>query len=394
MSFSQVPVALPGFILCAVGLLYIYLGYPALVWLLARLASHPARRQGLPDAYPTCSVLIPCYREGAALLAKIQHLLDSPSSHHIGEIVIGFDGPLTEGEPGSGEFEALGRPGAPGVRTVVFPLRRGKASVVNELAAGASGEVLVLTDARQLLHPEAIGQLLANFADESVGVVSGELVFRTEPDADGAASHGMGFYWRYEKFIRRCEGRFRSVPGATGALYAIRRTLLRSIPPATILDDVAIPMLAVVHGYRCVFEPAAEAYDVPSATVEKESLRKRRTIAGAAQLVHLFPEWLLPWKNPIWLEYVSHKLLRLASPLLLAGLLASNLALLASPWFVAFGVVQLGFYGLAALGGLLQWSGRRADRLGVPMMFVALNVITAMALWDSACGRFRVAWSK
>ena len=108
MHLPQVPMALPVFILCAIGLLYIYFGYPALIWLLARLACHPARRQGLPDTYPTCSVLIPCYREGAALLLKVRRLLDSPSSLHIGEIVVGFDGPLAEGEPGPGEFEALG----------------------------------------------------------------------------------------------------------------------------------------------------------------------------------------------------------------------------------------------------------------------------------------------
>ena len=50
----------------------------------------------------------------------------------------------------------------------------------------------------------------------------------------------------------------------------------------------------------------------------QEAIRKRRTIAGAAQLIRLFPEWLSPTRNPLWFEYVSHKLLRLLAPLSLA----------------------------------------------------------------------------
>ncbi len=402
MLSQQVHLPLAVFAVCAAGLFYIYIGYPSLIWLLARFRSHPARRQGLPEDFPTCSLVIPCFREGAALRVKVAQFLDSPSALHVQEIVIGFDGPPAEGESTVEDLQALVRSHGPGgttpapvpaLRVVVFPHRRGKASVLNDLASTASGEVLVLSDARQVLHPEAIGQLLANFADPSVGVVSGELVLESGSEG-GAASRGLGFYWRYEKFIRRCEGRYRSVPGATGALYAIRRHLFSGLPAVTILDDVVIPMLAMQQGCRCVFEPAAEVYDAPSASVEQESLRKRRTIAGAAQLIRLFPQWLLPWRNPIWLEYVSHKLLRLASPLLLVGLAGSNLALLERPSMQAFGAVQAAFYGAALVGGLAQRSGHRAVGFGIPLMFVALNATTALALWDALRGRFRVAWSK
>lgn len=398
------PMILLLFITCAALLFYIYVGYPVLMWLLAGMAGNVVRRTSVLPAEPQCSVVISSYREGGALLRKVKGILDSASAAQIREIVIGFDGVPGEAEPRPGEFEELSRrsaprpdaAGVPAIRVVVFPERRGKASVLNDLVPLASGKILVMMDARQPVHPDAILRLVANFSDERVGVVSGELVFQADGKAQGrgAASRGVGFYWLYEKFIRRCEARFRSVPGATGALYAIRRELFRPTPATTILDDVAIPMQAVTQGYRCVFEAAAEVYDVPSETAGKESLRKRRTIAGVAQLAVLYPEWLLPWRNPIWFEYASHKLLRLASPLLLAGLLAANIALLGRPWFPGFAVLQAAFYGAAVMGGVAQKAGRKAGFLGVPFMFVALNATTALALWDAFRGRYSAAWKK
>jgi cellulose synthase/poly-beta-1,6-N-acetylglucosamine synthase-like glycosyltransferase len=259
--------------------------------------------------------------------------------------------------------------------------------------------VVVLTDARQPLDPAALSRLTASFADPSVGVVSGELMFRTS-ESDTAAARGMGAYWTYEKFIRKSESLFRGVPGATGALYALRRELFRPIPEETLLDDVVIPMQAVEQGRRCLLEPGAIAWDVPSQSTAQESIRKRRTIAGAAQLILRQPRWLLPWRNPLWWEYVSHKLARLASPLLLVLLLGTNVLLVAGKASLSPVVYQtlLGAQGVLYLAALCGWGlsrlGRRAPLLGTALMFVALNLTTVLALWDALRGRFRAAWQR
>ncbi|MEI6149172.1 MAG: glycosyltransferase [bacterium] len=388
---------------CLAGLTYIYAGYPLLIWMCAKARARPVRK----DAAATgmgCSVIIAAYHEGPVLSRKVESILESLARGSIREIVIGLDGPPAANDPTPEALAAIPRPWAcrvsqderslPEVRVFVFPERRGKAAVLNDLVPLTSGDILVMMDARQAVHPAAIGELMANFADETVGVVSGELVFENggAPSEPGTAQQGVGFYWRYEKFVRCCEGMFRSVPGATGALYAIRRKLYSPIPSGTLLDDVAIPMQAVVRGGRCIFERAAVVYDVPSATAEQETLRKRRTIAGVAQLVRLYPEWLIPWRNPIWFEYVSHKLLRLISPLLLAGLFVFNLALLDRAVFALIFAFQVVFY-LSALAGMVaQRKGGGAGCLGVPVMFVALNVTTALAVWDALRGRYNAAW--
>lgn len=375
------------FWLCSAGVVYTYAGYPAWMWLRAKCCPRPVRRDD--SDLPACSVVIVAHNEATNIERKLRNLLALNREECIREIIVGSDG-STDDTAG-----VIASVGDPRIRLLAFPERRGKAATLNEAVAAASSDIVVLADSRQEFDPAAIGELLANFADQRVGVVSGELIFRNAGNRS-AAAEGIGVYWRYEKFIRKCEARSGSVPGATGAIYAIRRALFRPIDPTTILDDVAIPMQAVEQGFRCVFEERAVAFDEPSQSPGQEAIRKRRTIAGAAQLVRLYPRWLLPWRNPIWLRFVSHKLLRLASPLLLAGAFASNVALAAdkSPLDVSLLAMQAWFYLAAAVGWMFQQAGRRSSLFGAPLMFLALNTTTVAALWDAARGRYRVTWSR
>lgn len=372
------------FWICAAILFYTYAGYPLLVWLVGVLFRRDVIRAPFRGRV---SVLIAVYNDAARLAPKLRGLLRVAGAEAIAEVLVGSDGSTDDIEA------AVAGSGDQRVKLTCFPHRRGKASVLNDLMGRTSGDVVVMTDARQLLQHDALEHLLAPFADETVGVVSGHLVFR-RAGVDSAGAQGVGAYWSYEKTIRRSESRFSSVPGATGALYAIRRNMLQPIPAETILDDVAIPMLAMERGGRCIFADEAVCLDDPSATVGQEQIRKRRTIAGNLQLVALFPRWLLPWRNPVWIQFVSHKLLRLLSPLLLTGMLVSSALCTERPLFAALLALQLLAYGLALAGWVCGRIGLRSRMLSVPMVFVALNV-TIMQSWaDVLRGRLSAAWRK
>ncbi len=372
------------FWLSILGVAYIFVGYPLLVFALSRL--RPLRTNRTANTTPV-SVVIVGYNEDARLPAKIANVLACDDAHLIRELIVASDG------SNDGTAAVIGTVNDSRVRLIAFPERRGKPSVLNDVIPQCQSEIVVLMDARQELDRRAIGELAANFADETVGVVSGELVFRSDGDTT-TVSKGIGIYWRYEKLIRKCEGRFRSVPGATGALYALRRSLFRPIPPQTILDDVVIPMQAVTAGYRCLFEPAAIAFDHISDSTTKESIRKRRTVTGAAQLIVDHPAWLLPWRNPIWFEFVSHKLTRLVSPLLLIGAGIANLLLVSHSLYAGLLMWHVAFYFSALIGWWFQRAGRRSVLFGAQLMFVALNATTVVALWDALRGRFRATWQR
>jgi cellulose synthase/poly-beta-1,6-N-acetylglucosamine synthase-like glycosyltransferase len=371
------------FWLAAAGVVYTYAGYPLLLILRARFASRPPQRR--EDVQPGVTIVVVVHNEAARIEQKIQTCLaQSYPAEHLRVLVVS-----------DGSTDATGdivrRHDPARVRLLALPERRGKAACLNDAVAACGDDILVMTDARQRLHPEAVARLVAVLADPAFGAVSGELMFETEQ----ASSFGGGVdaYWRYEKLIRRHEALLGSVVGVTGALYAIRRSAFKPIPPQTILDDVLIPMQVVMAGQRVGFEPGALAYDIPAREVAQERKRKVRTLAGNFQLLQLCPALLLPGRNPIWGAFLSHKLARLAAPWAMLAALLANAALLGShPFYAATLALQLGIYALA-LAGLHEGLARRLRLARIAHAFVVLNVFAMLGLWEFLSNRQAHLWT-
>ena len=367
---------------CVALLAYTYFGYPALVGLWARLAPWPVASS--PDYRPRVAVIVVARNEAARIRAKIETCLAQDYPSGLLRVIVASDGSTDGMENAVRTFDPER------VRLLAYPQARGKAACLNDAIASCSEEVLVLTDARQRLNPEAVRHLVANLADPRVGAVGGELVF-VDGDASAFAS-GVSAYWRYEKFIRRSQATIHSVPGVSGALYALRRGCFRPIPPNTILDDVAIPMQAVMQGKRVVFESRAMAYDTPSTEAGQERRRKVRTLAGNFQLITLYPQLLLPWRNPILLQFISHKVLRLLAPWAMLSALAANAALaLHSTFYAVLLVLQLAFYALPLLGALLP-ACRNWKPVKLSTTFIALNGFALLGLFEFITNRKAHLW--
>jgi poly-beta-1,6-N-acetyl-D-glucosamine synthase len=361
---------------------YVYVGYSAWLWIRARLSPWPVLRS---QQQPEVSIVMVVRNEERRLESKMKNLLELDYPPERYQVVVVSDG-------STDRTEAILHTYAedPRVKVLMNQLSRGKAGGLNDAIPLAAGEVVVFTDARQTIECDAVRLLMENFADPEVGCVSGALMLG-DPES-GEAGKGMGLYWSIEKKIRELESDSGSVVGATGALYAVRRDLLGEVPEGTILDDVYIPMQVVREGKRVVFEERARAWDSPDLGGELEFARKVRTLSGNYQLVQLAP-WLLSSHNPVLFRFVSHKLLRLAVPFALAGMLFASLWLKAPLYRIVL-VLQLAFYGLAllALMRLLKAGaiGRTADAAGT---FVLLNTAAAVAFANFVTGR-KTAWSR
>ena len=358
---------------------YTYAGYPLLVALWARLLPHRIEpQQGFE---PAVSVCLSVHNGERFLAQKLESLraLDYPP--HLLEILIYSDG-STDGTVELGEKLAQSDSR---VRIFASSERLGKPSGLNRLRVEASGHVLLMTDVRQTLSPRALRALLEPLSDPAIGCVSGSLVL--------AGNTGAGAYWLYEKFIRGSEARLGGMVGVSGSLYAIRRSDLQALPSDVLLDDMFVPLLTAGARKRIVLSHEAEAYD-EAYEDEQEFARKVRTLAGNYQLIAKLPWLLIPFRNPLWFQFVSHKLLRLVCPFALFGLLMSSLTLALSPaslgterWlWQALAAAQLSFYALALLG-------RRAGSIGgLARTFVVLNAAAVVGLWRFLRKSQHIAW--
>jgi biofilm PGA synthesis N-glycosyltransferase PgaC len=323
---------------------YVYLGYPLLLLLMRRIRPRPPLKT---EFEPTVTILIAAHNERDRIERKLQNCFELDYPRRKLQIVVSLDGPT------DGTRSVVEKFAKRGVRMVHSQEHRGKPSALNDGIRCATGTIVVFADARQIFAKDAIGQLVRNFADPEVGAVSGELML-VSPGGQEATTE-IGMYWRYEKWIRSMESDLHSVIGATGAIYAIRRELFRDLPIGTLLDDVFTPMSLLFEGRRVVFEPAAKAFDDVSCCPRAEFDRKVRTLAGNFQLLTLMPRLLVPWRNPVFWQFASHKVGRVIVPYLLVVMLVSNGFAIGGIYTWLF-AAQCAWYACAAAGYFLAKS--------------------------------------
>ncbi len=212
----------------------------------------------------------------------------------------------------------------------------------------------------------------------SIGAVCGKLVL-TDPVSGRNAD---GIYWRYESFLKQCEGRLGGLLGANGAIYALRRELYVPVPANTITDDFVIPLLAKLkHGCRIVFDAQAIAHEETAADIRGEFRRRVRIGTGDYQSLMLLWPLLDPRHGWTSLTFFCHKLLRWLSPFLLLAVFVSNLFLLAQPIYVATFALQLLFYGTALVGYRLTGNHVVVKLLRATSLFCSVNAALLVGFW-------------
>lgn len=365
---------------CLACVVYTYAAYPLLAGLRARLRPRPTRRAPYTGSL---SIVLAAHNEEATVAGRLIEL-----SEHIartgltGEIIVVSDGSTdATAERARACFVAP-------VHVIELPDNVGKAAALTTGCQSAHGDIVVFADARQTWADDALVRLLENFADEQVGAVSGDLVLQTS----SGVMAGVGLYWRFEKWLRQQESLASSQVGVTGAISAVRRALFQPIPAGIVLDDVYWPLRVALAGRRVIHDTRAVAYDRLPERSRDEFRRKVRTLSGNYQLAFRLPRALLPWRNPVWLAWISHKLLRLVVPWALLGVLVTSM-LLREPLYQTALIAQALGYGLA-LAGMVPAIGKRVKWAGAAGSFLVLNGAAWLAFWVWLTGRTTRSWRK
>jgi cellulose synthase/poly-beta-1,6-N-acetylglucosamine synthase-like glycosyltransferase len=366
---------------------YAYAGYPLL--LVAASLVLPARKPSLefrPSERPLrVTLVVPAYNEAAVLNRRIENLrvLRFPADRI--EFLLGSDGST------DGTAAVAASVPDPRFRVVNISQRAGKTALLNTMVALSTADLLVFTDANSEFDEDALQHLVAPFADPTIGCVIGELVYLNRREAGVRA--GEGLYWRFENAIKEMESRFGGTLVATGAIYALRRSIWQHLP-AGISDDSVAPLLALKAGYRVVVEPKARAFERAANDLSEEFARKARMVTrqlGAHRYVGYF---LKPLQPMLAFRLASHKLMRWLVPFFLTGAFVANLFLLAQPFYQAT-------LAIAGLGAIAFFAGRAALKHSIPLpavlrlwvYFCTVNSAACTGVIDFLRGRHRAVWA-
>ncbi len=345
-----------------------------------------ARRRGdarKPAAHHVpVSVVVATREAPAAVASRVANVWTNGYPRELLQIIVAVD--KNTGFSLSDYRQALGE----GVTLVEGDGPGGKACALNAGTRAASADLIVFADSAPMYREGAIAALVGYLqANPNHGAVTGLLeVGAAAGDRDAVLDR----FWNFELALRSAQARLHSVCAVTGCIYALRRQLWQPLPAGAICDDLFVPMQVIASGHRVGVCETARATDVRCFTREQQFRRKVRTLTGMLQFVIERPWVLTPWRNPVWLQFVCHKLLRIATPFLaliggltlLAGLVAAGATslLAAAAATVVCVALLVGVLKPAAarqIGGTIGWT-------------LLLLCAPFVAVWNAVRGRWDV----
>src|SRR5947209_2209427 len=297
-------------------LFYTHAGYPVLLVIVSRLRPRPVRKA---DLNPGVSVIITAYNEERDLAAKLENTLALDYDPERLEVIVASD-------CSTDRTDEIARTFAPrGVRLHRQPERLGKTAAQNEAVARSRGEVILFSDATTMYSPDVLRVMMPNFADPSVGCVAGRLVY-VDP-AQSAVGRGARSYWGYETFLKRHESRACSLIGASGCLYAVRRSAYVPLYHEACSDFIICTKM-VEQGLRAVYERDAVCTEETNRRSDNELKMRVRVIAQTFTDLWRHRAMLNPFRSGFFaVQLFSHKVMRYFVPFFLVGTLFSSSAL-------------------------------------------------------------------
>lgn len=369
------------------GLLSVWIVYPAVLWVAARL--RPPSNGISGTGVSTVTVLVAAHNEAGNIVARLDNIFEQEPLPCELNVLIALD-------HCSDETEALVRGWSahhPERRVEWFECAaRGKAMAHNEAMTRVDSDLVVFTDADTIFVPDFLTNIVAAFSDSRVGFASGVLTWRGKETPEGASHFPV--YWRFETWLRLLESRLDLCAVGTGACSAMRPSLFVPLHP-TSDSDCSTPLDVVRQGSLCRIVAEAHAIDFVADTVRGEF--RARVRMTAKNFMNTIDSW--PWlegiaRHPyVTVGLLLHKIGRWLTPyfavfMLIGGILASYV----SPGLFVTTLTLAGIAGLlAALIGILLPSIPLLGQLG---SFAIANAAFALGVFKALTGKVPTSFGK
>jgi len=304
------------FIILSLLLFYTFLGY----FLLLKVISFLKRNSVQKGKYvPQAALLIPVYNGEKVIKEKLENCLKLDYPQDRLQVIVISDSSTDKTEEIVQSFKNKG------VNLLRLGKRGGKTKALNLALRDVESELIFFTDASTFLKKDSLTKIAENFADNSIGCVSGEDL--SISDLKDEAESGEALYVNLEMKLRRLESAIGNLSGVSGCLYAIKKELLAEIPD-DLIDDFYLPLQVIKQGKRVISEPEGIAFVKRVAGFKEEFRRRRRTTLGALEVFFCELGLLNPFRYGFFsLELLSHKLLRWLTPFIFLLIFLINLFL-------------------------------------------------------------------
>jgi cellulose synthase/poly-beta-1,6-N-acetylglucosamine synthase-like glycosyltransferase len=364
---------------------YSYFGYPLTLFFFSIFSKSRVRKDD--NFLPEVSLLIAAYNEEETIADKIKNSLELDYPSDKLEIIIVSDGSTDKTDEIVRSFESSG------IKLFRVEGRVGKTEARNQAVLAMKREIIVFSDATAVYEKDAIKKLVRNFADESVGMVSGNLTYFEK----GQSSMGLAtkLYWNYEKTIKKAQSRLYTLTGAVGCINAFRRKLYHVLPP-NIIEDFTEPLMIVAQDYRIVYEEEAISYERTTQKPSQEFHMRVRVIRGGMKgFIYAFKRLSFKKHSFVLFQLFGHKVLRWLMPVFLILLFIINLLSFILNHNAAADclmIAQFICYGFALLGMKWKFPGLIGKVFSIPTYFLIVNAASLKALYLTLTKDLEATW--
>lgn len=375
---------------------YTYIGYGIVLFIIVKIrrALGIGKKVAVDHSYePEVTLFIAAYNEKDYVKTKMQNSYELEYPKEKLNIVWVTDG------SDDGTQELL--KGYENTTVYHLDARNGKIGAMNRGMEFVKTPIVIFSDANTMLGAESVRRIVNQFANKTVGCVSGEKRIINK-ESDVASGAGEGLYWKYESTLKKWDAELYSVVGAAGELFAIRTSLYRHVEKDTLLDDFVISLRVAQDGYTIQYDPEAYAIETASANVKEELKRKIRIAAGGIQSIVRLRSLLNIFKyGTLSFQYISHRVLRWTiTPLCLILLIPVSAVLAYNQGFLAFKLysimflLQLVFYIAALTGWFLENRSTSIKILFVPYYFFIMNLSVVLGFFRYMKKSQSVNWER
>lgn len=359
-------------------LFWAYFGYP---FSLVFIRSIRRKKIGKGPYDASVTLIITAFNEEKRIREKLENSLALQFPKDKLQILVASDGST------DATNEIVDSYADKGIELLKVMHRGGKENAQKEAVEHARGEILIFSDVATVLEPHGLQEIVANFADPTVGCVSSEDRLLGQ---NGKPS-GEGVYVRYEMWLRRLESEVYSLVGLSGSFFAARREVCQDFS-GEVQSDFRTLLSSMKLGLRGVSDSAAIGSYLDIADEKHEFERKVRTVLRGLTVFFKHLEFLNIFKYGLFsYQFFCHKLLRWLVPFLLVVVFFTNVILAESSLFfliLLFG--QLLFFIIGIYGWLTQ---SLRGGLKIPVFFLVVNLAIALAWWQYITGKRIILWT-
>jgi poly-beta-1,6-N-acetyl-D-glucosamine synthase len=360
--------------ICLALIVYTYFGYPLILSFLTLFHSKKDKRSSV---LPSVTLLMSAYNEEGVIEKKIKNSLALDYPKNKLQIIVVSDGSSDKTDAIVKKYRSKG------IILNRVEGRGGKNVAINKSMRLVKGEIVVFCDANSMYEKDALKELVAGFANEAVGCVSGELRYL---DAKTGVGKGEGLYWKYEQFLKKQESKLGHLLSANGAIFAVRKKLFEKLNPK-VANDFQTPQDVASQGYKVVYAPRAVAFEKTASSAKEEFNRKTRIIArGFEGSFILFDKFT----GLRFFEWFSHKFLRWLVWIFLILMFVTNIFLIDIFVFRWLFYLQVLFYFIALLGPLL--SKTKLPLVSVPYYFCMVNLAAMIGFFKFITRKQKASW--